>query len=86
MTLKLVLDRFEENIAVCIDNDGNRHLIDKSIIPNIKVNDIFNIELDENVYHSPLLLIEETAQKKEEISSRMKKIFNMTRHRRPPKL
>ncbi len=85
MTLKLVLDRFEENIAVCIDNDGNRHLIDKSIIPNIKVNDIFNIELDENVYHSPLLLIEETAQKKEEISSRMKKIFNM-RHRRPPKL
>lgn len=85
MTLKLVLDRFEENIAVCIDNDGNRHLVDKSIIPNIKVNDIFNIELDENVYHSPLLLIEETAQKKEEISSRMKKIFNM-RHRRPPKL
>lgn len=85
MTLKLVLDRFEDNIAVCIDNDGNRHLVDKSIIPNIKVNDIFNIELDENVYHSPLLLIEETAQKKEEISSRMKKIFNM-RHRRPPKL
>ena len=85
MTLKLVLDRFEENIAVCIDKDGNRHLVDKSIIPNIKVNDIFNIELDENVYHSPLLLIEETAQKKEEISSRMKKIFNM-RHRRPPKL
>ena len=85
MTLKLVLDRFEENIAVCIDNDGNRHLVDKSIIPNIKVNDIFNIELDENVYHSPLLLIEETAQKKEEISSRMKKIFNM-RHRRPPQV
>ena len=43
MTLKLVLDRFEDNIAVCIDNDGNRHLVDKSIIPNIKVNDIFNI-------------------------------------------
>ena len=85
MTLKLVLDRFEENTAVCIDNDGNRHLVDKSIIPNIKVNDIFNIELDENIYHSPFLLIEETAQKKEEISSRMKKIFNM-RHRRPPKL
>ena len=42
MTLKLVLDRFEENIAVCIDNEGNRHLVDKSILPNIKVNDIFS--------------------------------------------
>ena len=48
MTLKLVLDRFEENIAVCIDNNGDRHLINKSILKNIKVNDIFNIEFEEN--------------------------------------
>ena len=86
MTLKLVLDRFEENIAVCIDNNGDRHLINKSILKNIKVNDIFNIEFEENKYHSPSLLAEDTIQKQEEISTRMRKIFNITRHRRPPKL
>ena len=86
MTLKLVLDRFEEDIAVCIDNDGNRHLISKSILQGVNVNDIFNIEFENDIYHSPIILVEETTKKKEEISSRMRKLFNMSRHRRPPKL
>lgn len=86
MTLKLVLDRFEENIGVCIDNDGNRYLIPKVVLQGVKVNDIFNIEFENEAYHSPKILIEETVQKQEEISARMKKLFNMNRHRRPPKL
>ena len=86
MTLKLVIDRFEEDIAVCIDADGERHLISKSILNDMKVNDIFNIELDNDVYHSPVFLPEETEKKKEEISSRMKKLFKLSRHRRPPKI
>ena len=52
MTLKLVLDRYEENIGVCLDFDNKQYLISKETLGNIKVNDI----------------------------------FNMTRHRRPPKL
>ena len=86
MTLKLVLDRFEEDIAVCIDDDGKRSLIPKSVLQNFKVNDIFNIELSDEQFHSPVLLTEETEKKKEEISKRMRKLFNMGRHRRPPKL
>ena len=86
MTLKLVLDRFEEDIAVCIDSNGERHLINKSILQGVAINDIFNIELDGESYHSPSILFEETAKKKEEISQRMRKIFNVTRHRRPPRL
>ena len=86
MTLKLVLDRFEEDIAVCIDNDGERYLIPKSVLQDIKVNDIFNVEYVDGEYHSPIILTKETEKKKEEISTRMKRIFNMSKHRRPPKL
>ena len=86
MTLKLVIDRFEENVAVCIDSDGKRYLISKSILNNMKVSDIFNIELDEGIYHSPVFLPTETEKKKEEISSRMKKLFKLSKHRRPPKI
>lgn len=86
MTLKLVLDRFEDDIAVCIDNNGNKYLISKSILQGVNVNDIFNIEFENDIYHSPIILVEETTKKKEEISSRMRKLFNMGRHRRPPKL
>ena len=86
MTLKLVLDRYEENIGVCLDFDDKRYLISKEILGDIKVNDIFNIEFDGNNFSSPTLLKEETDKKKEEISQRMRKLFNMNRHRRPPKL
>ena len=84
MTLKLVLDRYEENIGVCLDFDDQRYLIPKEILGDMKVNDIFNIEFDGEAFSSPVLLVEETAKKKAEISKRMRKIFNMTKHRRPP--
>ena len=86
MTLKLVVDRFEENIAVCLDFDDKRYLIPKDILRDIKVNDIFNIEFDGESFYSPVLLREETEKRKEDISQRMRKLFNMSRHRRPPKL
>ena len=86
MTLKLVLDRYEENLGVCLDGDNKRYYIPKEILGDMKVNDIFNIEFDGENFSSPVLLVEETEKKKEEISQRMKKLFNMTRHRRPPKL
>ena len=86
MTLKLVLDRYEENLGVCLDDDNKRYYISKEILGNMKVNDIFNIEFDGESFSNPNLLLEETEKKKEEISQRMRKIFNMTRHRRPPKL
>ena len=86
MTLKLVLDRFEDNIAICLDEDNRLHLIPQSTLNGIRINDIFSIELENDIYHSPNLLVEETAKKKEEISQRMKKLFKMTQHRRPPKV
>lgn len=86
MTLKLVLDRYEETIGVCLDDDNKRYYISKEILGDMKVNDIFNIEFDGENFYSPVLLVEETEKKKKEISQRMKKLFNMTRHRRPPKL
>ena len=86
MTLKLVLDRYEENIAVCLDFDDKRYLISKEILGDMKVNDIFNIEFDGETFSNPVFLAEETAEKKEAISTRMRKIFNMNRHRRPPRL
>ena len=86
MTLKLVLDRYEEAIGVCLDDDNKRYYISKEIIGDMKVNDIFNIEFDGENFYSPVLLVEETEKKKKEISQRMKKLFNMTRHRRPPKI
>ena len=86
MTLKLVLDRYEEAIGVCLDDDNKRYYISKEILGDMKVNDIFNIEFDGENFYSPVLLVEETEKKKKEISQRMKKLFNMTRHRRPPKI
>lgn len=86
MTLKLVLDRYEENIGVCLDFDDKRYLIPKEILGDIKVNDIFNIEFDGKSFSEPVLLAEETAKAKEDISQRMRKVFNMNRHRRPPRI
>ena len=86
MTLKLVLDRYEENIGVCLDFDDKRYLIPKEILGDMKVNDIFNIEFDGENFSNPVFLAEETLEKKEAISTRMRKLFNMNRHRRPPRL
>ena len=86
MTLKLVLDRYEENIGVCLDFDDQRYLIPKEILGELRVNDIFNIEFDGESFSNPVFLKEETEEKKENVSQRMRKLFNMNRHRRPPKL
>lgn len=86
MTLKLVLDRYEENIAVCLDFDDKSYLISRDILQDIKINDIFTVEFDGENYHSPVKLVEETEKKKEEISKRMKKLFKMSRDRRPPRI
>ena len=86
MTLKLVLDRYEENLGVCLDNDNQRYYIPREILGNMKVNDIFNIEFDGETFSSPVLLVEETDKKKQEISQKMRKIFKLSQHRRPPKL
>lgn len=86
MTLKLVLDRYEENIGVCLDTDDKRYLIPKEILIDINVNDIFNIDFDGENFSNPVFLKEETEEKKSSISQRMRKIYNMNRHRRPPRL
>lgn len=85
MTLKLVLDRYEGNIGICLDFDDKKYLISKEILNDIKPDDIFNIEFDGENFSSPIFLKEETEKAKENISKRMKKIFNM-RHRRPPRI
>ena len=86
MTLKLVLDRYDENIGVCLDFDDKRYLIPKEILGDIKVNDIFNIEFDGEAFSSPVLLVEETEKKKTEISQRMRKIFKITKKGRLPRI
>lgn len=86
MTLKLVLDRYEENIGVCLDFDDKRYLIPREILGDMKVNDIFIIEFDGVNFSSPTYLAEETQRAKDDISQRMRKLFNMNRHRRPPRL
>lgn len=86
MTLKLILDRYEENIGVCLDFDDNKYYISKEILGELKVNDIFNIEFDGENFSNIIFLPEETNEKKEAISQRMRKIFKMTQHRRPPRL
>ena len=86
MILKLVLDRYEENLGVALDDDNKRHYISKDVLGEVKVNDIFTIEYDGESYSSPKILAEETEKKKQELSARMKKLFNMSRHRRPPNI
>ena len=86
MTLKLILDRYEESFGVCLDFEDNRYLIPKEILGELQVNDIFTIEFNGENYQSPIFLAKETAEAKERISQKMKRLYNMTRHRRPPKL
>ena len=70
MTLKLILDRYEENIGVCLDFDDNKYYISKEILGELKVNDIFNIEFDGENFSNIIFLPEETNEKKEAISQR----------------
>lgn len=86
MILKLILDRYEENIGVCLDFEDKRYLIPKEILSGVEVNDVFNIEFDGVTFHSPTVLVEETNERKAQISQRMKKLFKMCRDRRPPKI
>ena len=86
MRIKLVLDRYEGNLGVCLGDDKSKHEINKEILLGVKEQDIFTIEFDGESYSSPTVSHEETAKKKEDISNRMKKLFQMSRHRRPPKL
>lgn len=86
MKLKLVLDRYEGNFGICLGDDKSKHEISKDILLNVKEADIFTIEFDGETYHSPIVLHEETAQTKEDLSKRMQKLFQMGRHRRPPRL
>ena len=86
MMLKLVLDRYEENIGICLDENDKKYEISKEILSPLEENDIFTIEFDGENYHSPKKLERETAEKKESISKRMNRLFKMSRDRRPPKI
>ena len=84
--LKLVLDRYEENVGVCLDENDKKYEIAKDILNSIEENDIFEIEFDGERYYSPIKLVRETEEKKESISKRMNRLFKMSRDRRPPKI
>lgn len=84
MTLKLILDRYEENIGVCLDFDDKRYLIDKEILGPIKVNDVFTIEYDGESFSSPVLLSDETEERKRSVSEKMRRVYNISRRRRTP--
>ncbi|MGM9631753.1 MAG: DUF3006 domain-containing protein [Eubacteriales bacterium] len=86
MTLKLVIDRFEDDIAVCLDFDDKKYEIDRALLPEFEEKDVFNIEYDGGRFHSPVKLTEETEARKRDVSNRMKKLFNMSRHTKPPKI
>ena len=75
----MVLDRFEEDLAVCLDFNDKSHLISREILSGVKVNDIFNIELDGNTYHDPKVLENETEEAKESISKRMNRLFKIAK-------
>ena len=57
MILKLVLDRYEEDLGVALDFEDQKHYIKKEVLDKVKVNDIFTIEYDGENYSSPTVLI-----------------------------
>lgn len=75
MTLKLVIDRFEENIAVCLDMNDKRYHIPRDILTGMEVNDIFTIELDDGIFHTPVFLAEETEATKAAVHQKMNRLF-----------
>lgn len=82
MTLKLVVDRFEEDFCIALDFEDKRYLIPKNLIGDMKVNDIFNIEFDGESFSNPILLSKETEQRKSDVSKRMKKLFKTCKRQR----
>ena len=86
MKIKLVLDRYEGDFGICISEDKTKYEISRDDLIGVKETDIFTIEFDGENYHSPVVLEEETARVKESLSKRMNKLFQMGRHRRPPRL
>lgn len=87
MTLKLVLDRFEGDIGVCLEvEDDKRHFIGKDVLVGIEIDDIFTVEHSDGIYHDARALKDETAEARESISKRMNRLFKISKNRRPPKV
>ncbi len=87
MTLKLVLDRLEGDVGVCLAvEDDKRHLIGRDVLLGIEIDDIFTVELDGGVYHDARALKDETEKARESISKRMNRLFKISKNRRPPKV
>ena len=63
--MKLIIDRFEGEFAVCEIEPQKFVNIPKCIIPNAKENDVINIEID----------IDETKKRKEKINKLINKVF-----------
>ncbi len=81
MILKLVLDRYEEDFGVCLDENDRSYDIPRDVLGNMRENDIFNIEYDGENFSSPVLLAEETERVKESVSRRMNRLFNACKRR-----
>lgn len=81
MILKLVLDRYEEDLGVCLDENDRSYDIPRDVLGNMRENDIFNIEYDGENFSSPVLLAEETERVKESVSRRMNRLFNVCKRR-----
>lgn len=81
MILKLVLDRYEEQLGVCLDGDDRAYEIPREILGDLQENDIFTVEYDGESFSSPTLLAEETRAAKESISKRMRRLFTVCKRR-----
>lgn len=75
MTLKLILDRFEDDICVCLDFNDKRYLIPRKDLEGIEINDIFTVEYDGEAFSFPVILTEETQRAKDEVHEKMKRLF-----------
>lgn len=81
MKLKLTLDRYEEGLAVCLDENDKRYEIPGSVLGDMRENDIFTVEYDGETFSSPFLLREETEAVKESVSKRMSRLFHACKRR-----
>lgn len=63
--MKVIIDRIEDEFAVCEFNTKKFVNIPKCIVPNAKEGDVINIEID----------IEETKKRKEKINELINKVF-----------
>lgn len=70
--MKFIIDRFEGNFAVCEDEEGNMHNIDRTLISgNPKEGDV--IEKQGDLYR---INIEETEKRKKEVEELMKDMWS----------